>query len=189
MNDLAGKTAFVTGATGFLGGVLVRRLAAEGVQVKALARRPNRDLYIKDIENIEIVTGNITDGERMRELVQGCDIVFHVAAATSGKLDYQRKVNVGGTRNVALAAAEAKVERFVHVSSVAVYGYKVRGTVTEDTPYQGGNVPYNISKAGAETALSVVSQEHNLSYSIIRPGMIFGPRSGMWTKTFLNGQR
>jgi nucleoside-diphosphate-sugar epimerase len=184
MNGLAGTKAFVTGATGFLGGELVRRLASEGVFLKALARRPNRDLYIKDIENVEIVMGNISDGEKMRELVQGCDIVFHVAAATSGKLDYQLETNVVGTRNMAIAAAEAKVRHFVHVSSIAVYGYMVRGLVTEDRPQKHKSVPYNMSKSQAEKALIEVSQEHDLSYSIVRPGMIFGPRSGLWTKTF-----
>ncbi|MGB1288313.1 MAG: NAD-dependent epimerase/dehydratase family protein, partial [Aggregatilineales bacterium] len=175
------KTVFITGATGFLGGALALRLAAEGAIVKALARRPNRDKYLRDVPGIEIVMGDITDAARMRELTQDCDIVFHVAAALNGKLDFQRRVNVDGTRNVAIAAAQANIERFVYVSTIAVYGYSVTGIIDEDTPQYPGNVPYNRSKSEAETALLKVVSDNNLPYSIIRPGMIYGARSAMWT--------
>jgi len=181
MSALAGQTALVTGATGFLGGALIHRLTAEGVGVKALARRPHRDAYIKDLAKVEIVMGDITDLDRMTELAKGCDYVFHVAAATGGKLPLQRRVNVTGTHNVTAAAAAAQVKRLVHVSTIAVYGYQSRAVITENTPQQPGKVPYNISKSEAEAALRDVAEVSNLSYSIIRPGMIYGPRSGAWT--------
>jgi nucleoside-diphosphate-sugar epimerase len=183
MSVLAGQTALVTGATGFLGGALARRLAADGVCVKALARREGRDSYISNVENIEIVSGNLTDADRMLEIVQGCDYVFHVAAAIRGKLDYQREVNVTGTANVARAAASAHVKRLIHVSTIAVYGYQYNGIITEDTAHRPGNVPYNTSKSEAETILRRIAHETGLSYSINRPGMIYGQRSGMWTDT------
>lgn len=183
---LAGKTALVTGATGFLGGAVARRLASEGAQVKALVRRPGRDSYIRDVPNIGLVTGDITDPDRMKIVTQGCDYVFHVAAATGSSLTYQRKLNVDGTRNVMRAAAAASVQRVVHVSTIAVYGYGSSGDVTEDRPHQPGRVPYNITKSEAETAVREIGAAYNLPYSIIRPGMIYGPRSGMWTRTMFN---
>lgn len=179
---LAGKTALVTGATGFLGGAVARRLADEGACVKALARRPGRDAYLRDMPNIEIVSGDILDAERMKAVTQGCDYVFHVAAAMSGSLDYQRKLNVDGTRHVIQAAAAAAVQRVVHVSTIAVYGYGYTTDVTEDRPQRPGRVPYNISKAEGET----VVRAGGVPYSIIRPGMIYGPRSGMWTAFMFN---
>ena len=62
---LEGSTALVTGATGFLGGHLVQRLTKEGVHVRALARRPDRDQHIRDLRNVEIVKGDITDAQGM----------------------------------------------------------------------------------------------------------------------------
>ncbi len=178
---LAGKTVFVTGATGFLGGALVHRLVGAGARVRALARDPLRAEYIRDLENVDIVAGDITDGARLHEVVPGCAIVFHVAAATSGNLKYQKTINVDGTYNVATAAAAASVERLVHVSSVAVYGFCYRGDITEELPPAPRHDPYNFTKAEAESALRQIGRQHDLPYTIIRPGMIYGPRSGMWT--------
>lgn len=184
MSPFAGQTVLVTGATGFLGGAVARRLAEEGAQVKALARRTGRDEYLRDVANIEIVMGDITDAKRMVEVTNGCDYVFHIAAALNGPLAEQLPVNEGGTANVARAAAKAGVKRLVHVSTVATYGYSNRGVISEDTPQRPGNVPYNTSKLKAEQTLIEIANEFGLSYSIQRPGMIYGPRSGAWTTLF-----
>lgn len=187
---LTGKTVLVTGASGFLGGALARRLAADGARVKALARRPEKARFLQGQPNIEIVQGDITDAGQMRAAADGCQVVFHVAAALGGPLEAQRRANVDGTRRVMLASAAAGVERVVHVSSIAVYGYGVRGDVTEDTLQRPGRVPYNLTKSEAETVVREIGVEYSLPYSIIRPGMIYGPRSGGWTVTmFKVGRR
>lgn len=178
---LAGKTVLVTGATGFLGGALVMRLAAEDVRIKALARRPKKGDFLAAYPNVEIVPGDITDADRMREVTKGCDLVFHAAASTGGPLAEQRKMNTDGTRNVATAAAEAGVQRLVHVSTISIYGYNQKADVSEDTPPTPSNDPYAITKLEAETVLCEIAARHNLDYSILRPGQIYGPRSGMWT--------
>lgn len=182
MSELMGKTAFVTGATGFLGGALVHRLVAEGVRVKALARRKGRDSYIRDLDGVDIVMGDLSDEDRLAGFMQGCELVFHVAAATNGRREKQYHANVLGTRYVARAAAKAHIECLVHVSTVATYGYPSDGIISEDTPQKPGNVLYNRTKLMAETELIQVADEFSLAYSIIRPAMIYGPRSGMWTK-------
>lgn len=179
--SLQGKNVLVTGSTGFLGGVIVRQLSEGGAQVKALVRRPERDRYIHDLPNVEQVQGDITDAARMQEVTQGCDVVIHVAAALGGNLKQQEHINVDGTRNVVEASVQAGVRRFVHVSTISVYGYRNRTDVTESTPYDPGADPYHITKVMAEKV--VIDHAADLPYSIIRPGMIYGPRSQAWTRT------
>lgn len=179
---VSGSTVLVTGATGFLGGYVARRFAKDGATVHALARRPERDMYIRDIPNVEIVEGDITDRKRMTELCQGVDYVVHAAAAMSGSLRDQSTVNIHGTYNIARAASEAGVKRLVHVSTISVYGYGNRQDVTEETPFDPGADPYHVTKVGGEKTVVDVHYQHGIEYSIIRPGMIYGPRSQTWTK-------
>lgn len=180
---LTGKKVLVTGATGFLGGALVRRLAADGVPVRALVRRPQKGEFLRAVSGVELVPGDITDAQAMQQAAQGCAVVFHVAAALGGDLAHQRKANVEGTHNVMEAAGRAQVERIVHVSTISVYGYNQKGDVTEETPLAPGSDPYSISKAEGEALVREVASKHNVSYSMIRPGMIYGARSNMWTGT------
>lgn len=181
--SLAGQQVLVTGATGFLGGSLVLRLAGEGVQIKALARRPEKGAFLSQQPNITLIEGDITELERMKQIMQGCSVVFHVAAALGGTQPIQHRINVEGTRNVMLAAAHAKVNRVIHVSSIAVYGYNYNGNITEDFQQKPGKVPYNITKSQAETIVREIGNQLHVDYSIIRPGMIYGPRSNAWTAT------
>jgi nucleoside-diphosphate-sugar epimerase len=186
---LTGKQVLVTGGTGFLGGALVHRLSEKGSQVRVVARDPQRGRYIQNLPGVEIVQGDISDTDKMHEAVRGCEIVFHVAASTGGSIHDQRRMNTEGTQNVANAAAGAGILRVVHVSTIAVYGYKQRGEVTEDTPIDPGQDPYNITKAEAESVLREIGAEHRMPYSIIRPGQIYGPRSGMWTGKLFQAAR
>lgn len=188
MASYTGKTVLVTGATGFLGGALVKYLIAEGAQVKALVRRPNRDRDIKDLPNLTQVTGDITHPQTLDRAVKGCDVVFHVAVSY-GNLAEQTQVNVDGTRNIAEACARVGVSRLVHISSLAAYGYGVRGIITEETPLSPSNEPYSITKTRAEEALQSVSASTGLSFAIVRPGGIYGAGSGLWTRTMFTVAR
>jgi nucleoside-diphosphate-sugar epimerase len=187
--SLSGPTVLVTGATGFLGSALAIRLSQEGAQVRALARRPVKSATLHNLPDIEIVSGDITDLKQMHEIVDGCKYVFHAAAAMSGTMRHQYRINVEGTHNVMVAAASARVKRIIHVSSVAVYGYGHVGDITEDSPLQARKVPYNITKMQAEASVRDICTRHQIEYSIIRPGMIYGPRSNMWTKTMFKVAR
>lgn len=178
---LAGKRVFVTGATGFLGGQLARLLAQEGATVKALARKIERAAYIKDVFGVEVVLGDITEPQRLRELMAGCEVVYHVAAAIYGSESLQRQVNVAGTQNVMNAAADAGVRRVVHISTMAVYGYGYNGDVYEDFPLNPANEFYGRTKAEAEGVVQMIAAQRGIEYAIIRPAFIYGPRSGAWT--------
>lgn len=180
---LAGKTVLVTGATGFLGGALTTRLSNEGVKVRALARNLDKAKRIEKLPTVEIAHGDLTNFQQVQDAMTGCEVVFHVAASTGGPIDIQRQMNTIGTRNVATAAAASGVMRLVHVSTVAVYGYRQTGTVFEDTAVDPGEDPYNITKAEAEGELRTIAEAQRMPYAIIRPAQIYGPRSGMWTGT------
>ena len=179
--QLQGRTVLVTGAAGFVGGALTLRLTKEGAQVKALVHTPSKARFLQDQLNIIVQTGDINDARVILAATQGCDFVFHVAAATNGSLEHQRQVNVEGTRNVVEACIQAQVTRLIHISTLAVYGYKHNNDITEQTPIAPGSDPYGISKAEGEAVVRELSLQHNLSYTILRPGLIYGPRSGMWT--------
>ena len=180
---IEGKTVLVSGASGFLGSATVRRLAESGTQVRALVRSPEKAAILRTIPNVTVVIGDVTKPETLRAAVEGCDVVMHTAVAY-GARDMQQTVNVEGTRNLAKAAAEALVERFVHVSTISVYGYELDHDATEYTPMvQRSHDAYPETKAYAERALQKVAGDTGLVYSVIRPGMIYGPGSSMWTET------
>lgn len=176
------KTVLVTGATGFLGGATVRRLADGGTHVRALVRSPEKAAFLRTVPRVDIVYGDVTQPDTLSAAVDGCDVVLHTAVAY-GARTLQQAVNVDGTRNLALAAARAGVERFVHVSSIAVYGYALDHDATEYTPMvPRSHDAYAETKANAERALQKVAGDTGLVFSIIRPSFIYGPGSGMWTE-------
>lgn len=129
--------ALVTGATGFVGGNVVRALVAEGVPVRALVRETSVAKTLQGLP-IEQVPGDVEDPESLNEALQGCTVLFHVAALNAfWDRDPGRfyNVNIGGTRNILAAAAEAGVERVVHTSTWAIVGRPLEGGLaTEDTP-------------------------------------------------------
>jgi nucleoside-diphosphate-sugar epimerase len=163
------QQVLITGATGFLGG------AADGARVRGLARYPAKAEALRAL-GVEIALGDLGDEGSLRRAAEGCRVVFHCAAAF-GSYNEQRAVNTEGTRHMVQASAAAGIERFVHVSSAAVYGYTCGGDVTEDTPPIPGADPYAITKLEAEQ----IVRESGIAYTVIRPGMIYGAGSPNWT--------
>lgn len=172
----SGQQVLVTGATGFLGGALARRLAADGARVRALVRSPQKAASLRQ-QGIEIVQGDLNSPDALRRACAGCTVVFHVAAALSGSYAAQYAANVEGTRMLLDAAEETGVNRFVHVSSISVYGYRVNGDITEATAPAPGADPYPQTKTEAEA----VVRDGSLPFTIIRPGMIYGAGAINWT--------
>ena len=126
--------AFVTGASGFIGGNLVRLLLQQGYAVRSLVRPTSRLDNLQGLD-IEVVVGDLNDSQ-LFDLMQGCQVLFHVAAHYSlwqKDRESLEKNNVLGTRNVLAAARRAKIERTVYTSSVAAIGVGVSSTVVDET--------------------------------------------------------
>lgn len=178
---MKGKNVLVTGA-GCLGASVVKRCLAGGASVTVVdVSETNLAAIGADTRTIH---GDITDPDAMKKAVADADIVIHTAAALDGPADLQEKVNVVGTRTVAQAAAEAGVDRLVHVSSNAVYGIDQHSTIAEETPRSPSHQPYAITKAAAEEALGEIAAASGLSYTIIRPAGIFGPGAHYFAASF-----
>ncbi|ANK81343.1 MAG: hypothetical protein TEF_11450 [Rhizobiales bacterium NRL2] len=175
---MSDRTAFVTGATGFLGLHLVEQLRRRDWHVVALRRRTS-DTRLLDRMGAEQVVGDITDIDSLRRGIPvGCDAVFHAAALTSiwkKQAEEQEAVNVGGTRNVIRAALDNGVGRVLHTSTWNVFDWS-GGEITEDTPKGGDTVwiDYNRTKLAAEEAVLDAVGSQGLDAVILNPSHIIG---------------
>jgi nucleoside-diphosphate-sugar epimerase len=169
--------AFVTGGSGFIGGRLIRRLRADGWEVRGLARS---DAAAAKLEGLgaEAVRGDLDDVAAMRAGAHGCDVFFH-AAATLGEWgrreDFERG-NVQGTRNALGAAREAGVGRFVHVGTEAALlaGQPLVGA-DETVPLRpDSKALYSATKARAEQAVRDANGS-GLETVVVRPRLVWGP--------------
>jgi nucleoside-diphosphate-sugar epimerase len=169
--DLKGKHALVTGASGLVGRHVTRRLAEEGMDVRALVRRAT-DLAT----GVTLSFGDIRDRAAVTEAVSGAGLVVHCAAVLrSATRDEAMAVNVEGTRLLLQAAREAGCERFIHISTTSVHDIEGRDVVDETTPLveRDGADAYGGSKAAAEQAVWAAAAD-GLPVTVLRPPAILG---------------
>jgi len=146
------KPTLVTGATGFVGWHVARQLLDRGDAVRALARDPAK---LRELDGVEPIRGDLRDADSLKCAVEGCSVVYHVAADyrlwTRDPQDMFRS-NVEGTRNLLDAARRAGVERVVYTSTVGCVGFVPNGLGDEDSPVSRADMtgPYKQSKWDAE---------------------------------------
>lgn len=182
-------TAFVTGATGFVGSNLVRELHKQGWETTVLVRHTSS---LQDIEDLpaEIRTGDIVDAASVRDAIPGnVDAVFHVAASTnvwSGNNDEQDRINIGGTRDVIEAAVGAGAGRFILTSSFATWGFQ-EAVITEHGPQSRDSdwINYVRTKRIAERLVKEEIAKGRLDAVILNPAHILGPGDRHnWSRMF-----
>jgi nucleoside-diphosphate-sugar epimerase len=179
--ELEGRTVLVTGATGCIGGRLVEKLALErGATVRVLVRQFGRMPRIARFP-VQWLRGDITEPAVVQQAVHGCDAIFHCAYDFGAGRKGQETTAIVGTRNVAQAALRNGVARFVHVSSVAVYGAPFEGELTELSPWRSTANRYAQCKRAAERIVLKFHREQGLPVVVLQPALVYGPFSTHWT--------
>ena len=177
----------ITGAGGFIGSHLTEELVRKGFDVRAFVLYNSYNSWewldqspqeIKD--NLEIFAGDIRDPHGVKKAMEGCDIVFHLAALIAIPYSYHSPdtyvdTNIKGTLNVLQAARELQVEKVIHTSTSEVYGTAKYVPITEDHPLQGQS-PYSATKIAADQLAMSFHYSFDTPVSIIRPFNTYGPR-------------
>ncbi len=165
---------FVTGAGGFVGRALLSKLVERGHSATALLLRGEPAGGLEP--SAQVVRGDITDPLSLRGALEGHDAVVHLAGVVGYGQEWRRctLVNVEGTRNVAREAARAGARRFIHMSSVSVYGRVPEVLLSEDAPLLKTGEPYGDTKIDAEQALRAAAAGGDLDWTILRPTVIYG---------------
>jgi nucleoside-diphosphate-sugar epimerase len=185
---------FVTGATGFVGGVLVRKLREQGHEVHASVRDPNKATDLQ-ATGVKLFKGDVTDKESMREAMRDVDGVYHVAGwykiGVRDKSDAE-KVNLQGTRNVLQLMQELHIPKGVYTSTCAINSDTHGKLADESYHFNGKHLSeYDRTKAAAhEVAKEFAAQ--GLPLVIVMPGLIYGPGDTSSLRTniidFLHGR-
>lgn len=165
------KSVLVTGATGFIGGRVCERLVQEGLraEVRALVHNVQHAARIATLP-IQLCTGNLLDVKSLHEALGDARVIVHLG------LGYGSAI-VKGVRNLLEVARAAKVERFVHVSTTAVYGLKPSpGCECEEAPARPTGNVYCDSKLHAERIVRRFARR-GLPAVILRPSIVYGPYS------------
>ena len=180
--------AFVTGASGFVGSAVLRKLLARGASVRVLVRANSPTINLSGLD-VEMVHGDLNEPSTLASGLRGCDALFHVAA------DYRLwardpsqiyRTNVDGTVAIVRAAADAGVSRIVYTSSVAVLGLNADGTpADEETPVSLADMvgDYKRSKYLAEEKVRQLVAEQQVPVVIVNPSTPIGPRDVRPTPT------
>lgn len=178
--SIKNATALVTGASGFIGTHILKRLADEGIPARALVRPNSINAGRLVGSSVDVVYADLADTEAIKEACQGIEFVFHAGASTSGDWESNEQATIDGTRNILAAAQQQGVKRIVHLSTLAVYELLDKAKnelVTEDSAFQSKPRqmgPYAYCKIEAEKLITEAIASGDVGISILRPGMVIG---------------
>jgi predicted dehydrogenase/nucleoside-diphosphate-sugar epimerase len=176
----------VTGATGYLGSMVVSRLVDQGYYVRALVRELSHTKHLEQL-GVELVFGDIRNLNSLLDAAKGMDVVVHMAAALRGSSEFMLECSVTGTKNVAEAAAQCGLEHVIYISSMSVYDYfKLRdGDVIseesslEEQPELRGT--YSLAKRRAEHEALSHLLDNRPNWTILRPSVLVGNSANLFS--------
>lgn len=178
----------ITGGTGFIGSRLALKYLEAGSAVKVLGQENNpaeaENSKLMRSRGAEVILASIAEREKLFELLENVDVVYHLAAAQhEANVPDQRfwDVNVAGTRNLLEASANARVKRFVYGSTIGVYGSASKAKIHEKSPLTPDNI-YGITKLEAEKL--VLSYRGTLPVTVLRISETYGPGDRRLLKLF-----
>jgi dihydroflavonol-4-reductase len=169
----------VTGATGFIGNVLVRKLVGRGIRVRAFTR-PNSDFSFLEGLPVERAVGNIIDIKSLIRAFKGVDTVYHLAGRVSimpGGNKLMNEINLQGTRNVLKACRKVKVKKLIFTSTIHALEEPPEGTViSENMPYDTGTIRGEYDRSKANASIEVIEEaKKGLHTVVLCPTGIIGP--------------
>ena len=172
----------VTGATGLLGSHIVEKLVDAGEPVRALVR-PTSDTRLLERLGVELSVGDVTEPASLPPAMQGVRTVYHAAAKVGdwGPWREFEAISIDGTRNMLSAAANAGVDRFLHVSSISAYGHPDgEGLVLDETAPLGVNLHrwsyYSRAKVAAERLARAAHDRGDVPVTVVKPSWLYGER-------------
>jgi nucleoside-diphosphate-sugar epimerase len=176
----------ITGGGGFIGSHLVDSQLAQGHRVRTTDLHVERLAHTTGHPNLDVMVGDITDPDLLKRLVDGIDVVYHLASAhldVSLPDEYYRRVNVDVTLNLLEVAREAGVRRLVHCSSVGVIGEVKHPPADESSTCHPTNI-YEQTKLAGEQAALRFAWETGFPVVVARPAWVYGPRCPRTQKLF-----
>jgi NAD dependent epimerase/dehydratase len=183
--EIDNKKVLVTGADGFIGSHLVELLLKRGANVRALALYNSLNSWgwledLSDLEQIEVVSGDIRDSHICKTITRNIDIIFNLAALIAIPYSYNAPesyvdTNIKGTLNICQAALENNVNRVLQISTSEVYGTALYVPIDEKHPLQAQS-PYSATKIGSDAIATSFFHAFSLPVVIARPFNTYGPR-------------
>ena len=183
-DKLRDQPVLVTGSTGFIGSHVAARLSEIGANVVAMGRDLTKVSHLRKFPNLRLVRCDLLDQQAMWQQIRGQEVIFHLAgwmgqAQSATEAD---DLNIAATENLLHLAANNGVQRVVFVSSIAAYGFPSDGVIDETTPLDTEqDDPYGRTKALAEERGFALAKKLGIEFTVLRPGMVYGPNSPMWT--------
>lgn len=160
----------ITGATGFIGKLLLEKHIDLGDEVRVLSRKENLNIF-KNSNGIKIFKGSLNDQKTLQDFVEDIDVLYHCAAEIKDR-SLMELTNVNGTENL-IDAAKGKVKHWVQLSSTGVYGPIRSGLVSENQLYNPIN-EYERTKLISDELVLEAGEKEYFTYTLIRPSNVFG---------------
>lgn len=186
--ELKDRKVLVTGATGFVGSHLTRRLCELGADTSILVRKSSDPMVVEELERLgaRVFFGDVSDQVSVNDAAEGCEFIFHIAALFRQAKHDDRvyyEVNVEGTRHVINAAERNSVERLVHCSTVGVHSHIQSPPADESEAYRPGDI-YQHTKCEGEKLAQDAFQSGRVQGVVVRPAMIWGEGDRRMLKLF-----